>query len=181
MILPPYALQAARLIAWALESPDPAVAVQVRRLRSVQLSDVGPVWAEVLVELGARSRAAGGPALPQDEVRALVRWFAGARIQSLAALGEAKQAVLAEARRLVAGRLEERGHDLFRWVRWETFLEFRAVAVGVSDLPDPAPDEWPAGLSRLPLGAAIEQANPASVRPFSDVRWESGEARIRGR
>ncbi|WP_374713647.1 hypothetical protein [Symbiobacterium terraclitae] len=158
MILPPYALQAARLIAWAMASPDPAVEEQVTRLRSARLGEVDFVWAGVLQGLSARSRAAGGPVLTQDEIRALVQWFIGGRCQGMAHLGAAKQAVLAEARRLVSLRLDESGRYLSRWVRWETFLEFRAVAVDVNGLPEPAPDQWPAPLSRFPLAAELERA-----------------------
>lgn len=167
MILPPYALQAARLIAWAMASPDPAVEEQVTRLRSARLGEVDFVWAGVLQGLSARSRAAGGPVLTQDEIRALVQWFIGGRCQGMAHLGAAKQAVLAEARRLVSLRLDESGRYLSRWVRWETFLEFRAVAV----------DERPARTGARPVARPPEPV-PAGGRARAGHR--TGRGRLQG-
>lgn len=158
MILPPYALQAARVIAWAMTTPDPDAAAQVRRLRSARLEDLGAVWAEVLSDLSRRSEEAGGPGVTQSDLRALIQWFASARFESLAAQGAAKQAILAEARRLAGQTPGKTAEDGGRWVRPETFPEFRAVAVAISDLPDPAPEGWPAPLRRFPLGDLLEHA-----------------------
>lgn len=102
MTLPPFAVSAAQLIAWAMTRPEEQAREAVRFL-AVTTADPHTInrWAEALSRLQALAVELNGPPLTLDDYTSCIEWVAeAARIHPDANSADAKRTIFDEALRL---------------------------------------------------------------------------------